>query len=506
MNRKDQLGRWAWGAGLAVLAAGVILLGLPLRADDAGQTGRAARLSSVDGQVQIAQGNQVLADPAIENTPLFEGTQVATGDDGRAELQFEDGSLVRLSPNSSLTITVLRGQGTAGEAGIVLESGLGYFELQAGSKASKIWVQFGDTVVHSSGFTVLRINLDNPPGELAVFSGNAHLERGGALALDLHGGESVALNGADPSRYNLAESIEPDSWDTWNSDRDQVLSEEATAKTGAANSQPNSGNPAWNDLDANGNWYNVPGEGYIWSPYEAADAGWDPYGNGSWMWTPGFNYIWVSGDPWGYMPYQCGAWNYYNSFGWGWAPGMCNPWWGGGYFGPNIGYGPGGYRPPVRPRHRPVRPVGRAIAGQGGKLAPYPLVPVSHRPSGVTGGLPARDRNASVEIAGHVLQPLRPLASARPSYDRTGSGIVNRTAGAYPGARPATGPGFVAGRPSSSPAPRASGSGGSQHAASSGHSSGGSSGGSSSGHASSGGGGGGAHGGGGGGGGGGSHH
>jgi hypothetical protein len=171
MNRKDQLGRWAWGAGLAVLAAGVILLGLPLRADDAGQTGRAARLSSVDGQVQIAQGNQVLADPAIENTPLFEGTQVATGDDGRAELQFEDGSLVRLSPNSSLTITVLRGQGTAGEAGIVLESGLGYFELQAGSKASKIWVQFGDTVVHSSGFTVLRINLDNPPGELAVFSG-----------------------------------------------------------------------------------------------------------------------------------------------------------------------------------------------------------------------------------------------------------------------------------------------------------------------------------------------
>ena len=35
-------------------------------------------------------------------------------------------------------------------------------------------------------------------------------------------------------------------------------------------------------------------------------------------------------EPWGYMPYQCGAWNYYNSFGWGWAPGVCQPWWGGG--------------------------------------------------------------------------------------------------------------------------------------------------------------------------------
>jgi len=41
--------------------------------------------------------------------------------------------------------------------------------------------------VTASGFTVMRINLDNPPGDLAVFSGNAHLERGSALTLDLHG-------------------------------------------------------------------------------------------------------------------------------------------------------------------------------------------------------------------------------------------------------------------------------------------------------------------------------
>ena len=35
------------------------------------------------------------------------------------------------------------------------------------------------------------------------------------LSLDLHGGESVALNAADPNIYNLAETIEPDSWDAW---------------------------------------------------------------------------------------------------------------------------------------------------------------------------------------------------------------------------------------------------------------------------------------------------
>jgi len=70
-----------------------------LHADEggsSGQPGRAARLSTVDGQVQVAQGGQVLADHAIANTPLFEGTELTTGNDGRAEVQFDDGSVARI--------------------------------------------------------------------------------------------------------------------------------------------------------------------------------------------------------------------------------------------------------------------------------------------------------------------------------------------------------------------------------------------------------------------------
>ncbi len=51
-----------------------------------------------------------------------------------------------------------------------------------------------------------------------MFSGNAHLDGTGGASLDVKGGESVALNS-----LSLAEAIEPDSWDTWNSDRDQAL-------------------------------------------------------------------------------------------------------------------------------------------------------------------------------------------------------------------------------------------------------------------------------------------
>ena len=461
-NRRWIAGRrpCAKDLGLAAFVVGTILLAHSLRAEDAAQAAQAARLSSVDGQVRISQGTQVLADQALANSPLFEGTRVATSEDGKAEIQFEDGSVARLAPNSTLILTVLRGQSENGFAEMVLEGGLGYFELQGKGQAGHLRVRFGESVVMATGLTILRISLDRPPGELAVFSGNAHLERANSLALDLHGGESVALDAVGSAPYHLAESIEPDSWDSWNTDRDKMLTAEASAHTGATDSLGDNNNPAWSDLDANGNWYQVPDQGYVWSPYEAADAGWDPYGNGHWMWTPRFGYIWVSGSSWGYMPYQCGYWNYYDSFGWGWAPGLagCRTWWGTGrrHYGINIGYAPGSYRPPMRPRPPHRIPPG----GGGGNPGRHPVFAVNRGHSGRTPGLPMRDRTSPVTIAGHTVAPLRPLSS-RPQYNHSASGFVNRTQPASPGTAgrgtgPArtTGPAYMGNRPASSYVPR----------------------------------------------------
>lgn len=422
--------RVAWTAGFA---ASAVLMAVGALADE-GSGARAARLSSVDGQVRIARGGEVVADQAVANAPLFEGSQVTTGEEGRAEIQFEDGSVARISPNSSLTLSTLRGQGTGGDAEVVLESGLGYFELLGGGQAGAIRIRFGESVVTASGFTVLRIKLDNPPGELAVFSGNAHLEQGSALMLDLHGGESVALNAAEASRYKLAEAIEPDSWDAWNADRDQVLTTEAAARTGATKSFVNSSNPAWGDLDANGNWYNVPGQGYVWSPYDASNPGWDPYGNGYWMPGLGSNYMWVSGYPWGYLPYQCGMWNWYGSFGWGWAPGMggiggmggCFSGWGSGLYLPNIGSGYGGYLPPTPPRwprRNPIIPVG----GHGHRPGQLPVIAVNRpRLTANYARLPARDGATPVVIAGHTVMPLRSLQQVpRTGYNRASTSFGN---------------------------------------------------------------------------------
>ena len=418
--------------GLAVLALAAVFVVPALVAQST--PNRAVRLSYVDGQVKLTQGQQVLADPAPVNTPLFEGMQLTTGDSGKAEIQFEDGSVARISPDTSLTIAALRGQGTAGDAQLLVNSGLAYFELQGGNVAGKFTVLFGNSAATASGFTVLRVDLDNPPGALAVFSGNAHLQiTGAANSVDLHGGESVALSSAGP---DVSESIEPNSWDAFNSDRDQALTTEAATQTTASADLGQTHNPAWSDLDANGNWYNVPGQGYVWSPYDAANQGFDPYGNGNWMYTPGYGYIWASAYPWGYVPFQCGAWNFYNNFGWGWAPGMggCNPWWGLGFYGgPNIGYAPGGYIPIARP----VAP-GR-LPGRG----PVPIYPVHRSPWVEQSAFAGHNENRTVTINGARVEALRPMPSqsvpnhAPPATYSRGSVPNHGAQAGVPGAQPA---------------------------------------------------------------------
>jgi hypothetical protein len=456
---------------VALLTAVTLPFSPLMMAQGTGQTARAVRLSNVEGQVQLAQGDTVLASQALANTPLFEGTRITTADEGRAEIQFEDGSVARISPNSSLTLSVLRQDGNATDTSIVLDNGLGYFELQGQSSSGQMRVQFGNSVATVSGFTVLRVDLDNFPGEIAVFSGNAHLESGDMVSLDMHGGESVRLNGEDPANYVLSETIESNSWDAWNSDRDQALTSEEANRTAATNSQANSSNPAWNDLDANGNWYDVPGQGYVWSPYEGTNVGWDPYGCGNWVWTPGYGYIWVSCESWGYLPFQYGMWNYYGGFGWGWSPGWGGTWWnsGGGGWTANVGRTPFRYEPPHRPHGGPVKPgEGIPLHVSGGHFQPFPVVPVNRLREGIQ-GKPIRVRNAPAMIAGNPVQPLRPL-SPRPRYEHLPPAGVSRPAftyqgtGAYEGTRVVQRPGYagnpgtsVSGRQGMGSAPRAYG-------------------------------------------------
>jgi hypothetical protein len=416
------------------------------------------RLSYVNGGVQILQNGTVQFDKAVANMPLFESSQIRTDGDGQAEIEFADGSVARLTPNSSLELTHLQPLGATGHTDIELLGGLGYFELNVG-QGQRFSVKVGPATVRPEENAVFRADLDTNPG-VAVFQGVLHVDGGnGAYSVDVDEREAVRFDANDAAQYTLAQEIAPDSWDQWNIDRDDAIAREAQTQTAVRNDSSAPQDPGWNDLDAYGDWYPIDGYGDVWVP-DGVDATWDPFGYGYWASYPVYGVTWVSGYPWGWLPYHCGAWNYF-SFGWGWVPGGC-----GLGFSPivTVWNSPAGYHLPVWPR-RPPRPMplvgvrasltlvdrGAAARGPWGPgAAPHPVAthtqpirlgdntvqPIEHLPAPgisfrgnrmttITGahvGIPVPRATVRGEVGAGVparegsVQAPRPVGGARPSY------------------------------------------------------------------------------------------
>jgi FecR protein len=400
--------RRVWGAGLALICLLFGGFAATARAYDT-RAPRAARLSYLQGSVTVVRMDSG-SDTAQLNMPLAEGQRVATGEDGQAEIEFEDGSLVRLTPNSAVSLDHL-GADSGGnfQTQLSLVHGLVYAELRASSKYTYQLSADGAVVSPVENATI-RINLDEPPTVIAVLTGKAHVERSSSqdsgYRADVHAGETLTADPFETSRYFLSQQIVQDSWDNWNEERDQAAADEAASRTTARDSLEGDHAYGWSDLDANGSWYNVPGQGQVWQPTEAMNADFDPYGYGSWAWS-GSDYVWASGYNWGWTPFRCGNWSFWGGFGWGWAPGV------------NCGFGgwgfPNGFvinivRPPLGYHFLPL-PV-RSPQGV------HPII-VVHPGQGP--GKPVGPVRGARTIAGHVAEPLRPIGNGYTS--RGGSAV-----------------------------------------------------------------------------------
>ena len=85
-------------------AAACALLALPALADS---QARIVRLSDVQGSVQINKNTGLGFENAFLNLPITQGTQIRTHDRARAEVEFEDGSTLRLTPNTTVEFSSL---------------------------------------------------------------------------------------------------------------------------------------------------------------------------------------------------------------------------------------------------------------------------------------------------------------------------------------------------------------------------------------------------------------
>ena len=346
-------------------------------AQDATAPTRSARINFLQGRVTVDGDGQSF--DAQLNMAAISGQRISTGDDGQAEIEFEDGNLVRLTPNSAVALTSLTSDsGYHATTQLDLLNGLLYLETRAISTSSYFVNAAGERITPVEN-SVFRVAMDVLPAEISVLQGAVAVSRDGGFSTRLNGGETLRSDSKDSSRYFLTQTVPEQSWDRWNEERDQAALNEANLATNARDSQAGSQGYGWSDLDAYGDWYDLPGEGRVWQPNGADVSSFDPYGYGSWVYYP-TGYVWASGYAWGWTPFRCGSWNYWGGFGWGWQSSGCSPY-GAGWGGAGYGYG-GGF---VRMRRTPpgyeipTRPISGPNRGPG-QYHPRPIVTVRAGP------------------------------------------------------------------------------------------------------------------------------
>lgn len=315
---------------------------------------RIVRLSYVEGAVRLDHGHGY--ESATMNVPLAEHDWLQTGADGWAEAQLEDGSIIRLAPDTVIAFTELGRSASGGTITTVdLDQGEAEFKIAKHDDSDfQVTVKKNTVALNRAGtFRVSSTNAD--PLEVAVWKGEIGVrdaENGGEIAVQKN--ETFVLNPNDPGQYALDKGADADDLDQWSKQRDDALTTYASAGQGYAQSPYQYGE---NDLNYYGQYYDVPGYGEVWQPNNVG-YNWDPFSNGYWSYSPGFGYTWVSSYPWGWMPYRYGRWVFVNGRGWFWAPGGWNRW----NRAPLVANAPPGFHAPIPPADR------RVIGGAPGRV------------------------------------------------------------------------------------------------------------------------------------------
>ena len=146
------------------------------------------RLSDVQGDVRVYRGDLLAFPQAYVNTPITEGMRVVTGDSGRAEIQFNDGSVARLAPNSSLLVARL-GSANDGILNTRLEAltGLTYYEFN--TQGNQYTLGVGPETIVPEGNAVIRVDMDNLPYQVADMQGGLRILHGNDLIVALQSGQ-----------------------------------------------------------------------------------------------------------------------------------------------------------------------------------------------------------------------------------------------------------------------------------------------------------------------------
>lgn len=281
-----------------------------------------ARLSLVEGDVQVRVADSDDWLPAATNTPLYEGDSVWTPVGSRAEVQLKDGSVIRLDARSALNVLKVERDFLQ----FNLAMGRAYLRTVAAMEWS-LQFDLAESTVRVNDKGRYRLEIDERgEEEVSVFRGSAYVESYGGRTR-VRTGEMLTV---EDSRSEISPVNPQDAWDRWNSDRD---ARQARRQSEGERRLPEELVVYEEELSSAGEWIVTREYGQVWRPRLYVSAGWAPYREGRWIWRGG-EYVWISYEPWGWAPYHYGRWTIIAGYGWCWVPPMVGDvFWAPGYVG-----------------------------------------------------------------------------------------------------------------------------------------------------------------------------
>jgi hypothetical protein len=273
---------------------------------------RLVHFTSISGTVEWRPDGSSSWSDAVTNLPIRQGAQVWAPEGGRAELLFDDGTVLRLAANSTVTFQTLYSDKNGEFTEMKLNQGYAY--LHAPHAYSIYQFDTPDASVNATGPARLRLNVGGDV-KLALYNGRAAVENSsGTTAVTT--GEYAEIE-SPTTTVALRSMPAPDAWDGYNSTRDTVVFHSDPYV-------PTNIGLVSGDLGSYGSWRDDPDYHHVWVPAES--AGWRPYYHGHWAFVEPYGWTWVGAEPWGWAPYHYGSW-VHRSYGWGWYPGPASQYW-----------------------------------------------------------------------------------------------------------------------------------------------------------------------------------
>src|SRR3954462_1878420 len=179
---------------------------------------RIVRLSYIEGGVQISRGAGGAYEKAIVNLPITEGAKLKTSD-GRAEVEFEDGSTLRIVADSTVEFSQLSlRESGAKVSDLKVTSGTAYVNF-TGTKNDEFSVSFASQKIALTRAAHLRILIGDEDSSVAVFKGLVQVDSPSG-ALEVKKNQTASFD-ANSDQHKLAKNIEETPYESWDDQQNE---------------------------------------------------------------------------------------------------------------------------------------------------------------------------------------------------------------------------------------------------------------------------------------------